>query len=179
MPVIKRYSNRKLYDTEARHYVTLDEIAEMVQRGEDVRVVEHLTGIDLTAATMTQILNRQEKLSRGIVPQPLLERLVELSGETLNSMRESMKAFLDPVDYFARELTRRTDELLAMGRIDQSEQDRLIELLLASDLTPGLISTESGEEGATMEELQSLLDQLDALEQEMDRLQQARVGSSS
>ena len=89
-----------------------------------------------------------------------------------------MKAFLDPVEYFARELTRRTGELVVMGRINQVEQDRMIDLLLDPDVRPGLISTESGEEGATMEELQSLLDQLDALEQEMERLQTRKEPSS-
>ncbi|MBP7044934.1 MAG: pesticidal protein Cry15Aa, partial [Chloroflexi bacterium] len=43
MPVIKRYPNRKLYDTEAKKYITLDGIAELIRKGEDIRVVDHTT----------------------------------------------------------------------------------------------------------------------------------------
>ena len=53
MPTIKRYPNRKLYDTEAKRYVTLDSIALMIQHGRDVQVIDHETGEDLTNLTLS------------------------------------------------------------------------------------------------------------------------------
>ena len=58
---IKRYANRKLYDTRDSRYVTLDHIAAMVRAGDDVRVVENTTRADLTTATLAQIIFEEEK----------------------------------------------------------------------------------------------------------------------
>ena len=59
--IIKRYSNRKLYDTKDSRYVTLDQIAVMVRSGDEVRVVENNTRLDLTGATLAQIVFEEER----------------------------------------------------------------------------------------------------------------------
>ncbi len=61
MPVIKRYPNRKLYDTAAKQYVSLDGIAELIRGGADVQVVDYTTGEDLTALILMQVIVEQEK----------------------------------------------------------------------------------------------------------------------
>ena len=66
--IIKRYQNRKLYDTDASCYVTLDEIAEMIQQGEEVTVVDNRNQKDITAATLTQIIFEKQKRSESPVP---------------------------------------------------------------------------------------------------------------
>ncbi len=63
MRVIKRYSNRKLYDTHDSHYVTLEQVAALVRQGEEIRVVDKSTDRDLTSATLAQILFEEEKKS--------------------------------------------------------------------------------------------------------------------
>ncbi len=69
MPQIKRYSNRKLYDTQAGQYVTLDDIAGFIRSGEDVRVVDHASGRDLTAVTLMQVLFQEEKKIGELLPE--------------------------------------------------------------------------------------------------------------
>src|SRR4051794_10953297 len=59
--VIKRYANRKLYDTERSCYVTLEEISQMIKDGDDVKVVDNKTKDDLTAVTLAQIIVEEEK----------------------------------------------------------------------------------------------------------------------
>ena len=59
--VIKRYANRKMYDTLKSRYVTLDQIAEMVREGEDVRIVDNNSKEDLTSITLAQIIFEEEK----------------------------------------------------------------------------------------------------------------------
>lgn len=80
--VIKKYGNRRLYDTSISRYVTLDELAERIAGGERVRVVDAKSGRDLTAATLTQIIVEGRELSR-LLPVPLLEQLIRLGDDAL------------------------------------------------------------------------------------------------
>jgi polyhydroxyalkanoate synthesis repressor PhaR len=73
--VIKRYQNRKLYDTHESSYVTLDEIAKMIKNGEDLRVIDNKTKNDITAATLTQLLYETERKSKI---QPSVDLLKEI-----------------------------------------------------------------------------------------------------
>src|ERR1044072_5725891 len=73
--IIKRYQNRKLYDTHESSYVTLDEIAKMIKGGEDLRVIDNKTKNDITAATLTQILYESERKAKT---QPSVDLLKEI-----------------------------------------------------------------------------------------------------
>ena len=73
--IIKRYQNRKLYDTHESSYVTLDEIAKMIRNGEDLRVIDNKTKNDITATTLTQLLFETERKSKT---QPSVELLKEI-----------------------------------------------------------------------------------------------------
>src|SRR5580704_11845542 len=75
--IIKRYQNRKLYDTDASCYVTLDEIAEMIQQGEEVSVVDNRNQKDITAATLTQIIFEKQKRSENPVPLSTLRHIIQ------------------------------------------------------------------------------------------------------
>ena len=87
--IIKRYQNRKLYDTDASCYVTLDEIAEMIMRGEEVTVIDNRSKKDITSLTLTQIIFEQEKKQSGFLPRPVLTGLVQAGGETLSALRSA------------------------------------------------------------------------------------------
>jgi len=80
--IVKKYSNRRLYDTSDSRYVTLEELAEKVRQGEDVRVVDAKTGEDLTAATLTQIIVEGRGAAK-LLPVPLLTQLVRLGDDAL------------------------------------------------------------------------------------------------
>jgi hypothetical protein len=86
-------------------------------------------------------------------------------------MRESMKAFLDPAAYMANDIQRRLDFLLESGRIGQSEMEKFSALLLDPELDPVFIKTEENEPAATVEELQTLLAQIETLEAEINRME--------
>ena len=90
MPIIKRYPNRKLYDTEAKRYVTLEAITQMIHEGQEVQVVDHETGEDLTNLTLSQIIFEQEKKGAGLLPRVLLTNLVRAGGDTLDQMRRTL-----------------------------------------------------------------------------------------
>lgn len=79
---VKKYGNRRLYDTGGSRYVTLDEIAERVRGGEDLRVVDAGSGQDLTQVTLAQIILEGRGAAR-LLPVPLLKQLVRLRDDAL------------------------------------------------------------------------------------------------
>src|SRR5262245_26850099 len=80
--LIKRYANRKLYNTETSRYITLRGIAELVELGTDVRVIDNETGEDITSVTLSQVLVEGERSNRA-VPRTLLSDLIQRSGDAL------------------------------------------------------------------------------------------------
>lgn len=74
--IIKRYQNRKLYDTHESSYVTLDEIAKMIKNGEDLRVIDNKTKNDITSSTLTQLLYESEKKSKTSPSVSLLKEII-------------------------------------------------------------------------------------------------------
>ncbi len=86
--VIKRYSNRKLYDTKDSRYVTLLQIAEMVRNAEEVQIIDNNTKDDLTEVTLAQIVYEEQKNSKN-VPLQTLKALIHQRTETvLTQLRE-------------------------------------------------------------------------------------------
>ncbi len=82
--LIKRYGNRKLYDTQQSRYVTLDEISQMVRRGEEILVIDNRTQEDLTAVTLTQIMLEEQKNKNNILPLSLCKNLIQEGGDCLS-----------------------------------------------------------------------------------------------
>jgi polyhydroxyalkanoate synthesis repressor PhaR len=80
--LIKRYANRKLYNTDTSRYITLKGIAELIEQGEEVRVIDNETGDDITSIALSQILVDSERTNRA-VPRTLLSDLIQKSGDAL------------------------------------------------------------------------------------------------
>jgi polyhydroxyalkanoate synthesis repressor PhaR len=81
--VIKRYANRKLYDTEESCYVTHEEIALLVRSGEDIQIIDNQSKEDLTRLTLAQILTKEERRKRRTLPLHTLKSILQTSGEKL------------------------------------------------------------------------------------------------
>jgi polyhydroxyalkanoate synthesis repressor PhaR len=87
--VIKRYSNRKLYDTKGSRYVTLLQIAELVREGEEVQIIDNNTKDDLTEVTLAQIIYEEQKARSRSVPLQTLKELIHTRTEkVLADLRE-------------------------------------------------------------------------------------------
>lgn len=80
--IIKRYENRKLYDTEDRQYVSFDDIAALVRQGVDVQVVDNTTGDDITTQTLTQVIFEEGKKGRNPLSKDMLHDMIRF-GNTL------------------------------------------------------------------------------------------------
>jgi polyhydroxyalkanoate synthesis repressor PhaR len=87
--IVKRYSNRKLYDTKDSRYVTLLQIGELVRSGEEVHVIDNNSKEDLTEVTLAQIIYEEQKANQRNVPIQTLRNLIHQRTETvLTSLRE-------------------------------------------------------------------------------------------
>ena len=179
MPVIKRYPNRKLYDTDAKKYITLDGIAELIREGAEVQVVDHTTDEDLTAVTLTQIIFEQEKRNSGFLPKSVLTSLVRAGGDTLNTLRRSLNSPLELLKHVDEEIEKRLQTLVERGEMARDEAVNLSEKLLTSgqekskELMPGQQRLErllSVRGVPSREEVEELTSQIETLSAKIDSL---------
>lgn len=106
--LIKRYANRKLYNTATSRYITLKGIADLIEAGEEVRVVDNETGEDITSVTLSQILVDNERSNRR-VPGTVLTDLIQRSGDVLYS---ALKRRVDDASEGFEELQRNVKKLI-------------------------------------------------------------------
>jgi polyhydroxyalkanoate synthesis repressor PhaR len=151
MSIIKRYPNRKLYDTGTKRYVTLDHITQMIHEGQEVQVVDYETGEDLTNLTLSQIIFEQEKKGSGLLPRSLLTNLVRAGGDTFDQVRRAL--LRGPL---GETMTKpEGEEIEGDGSSPLHKVDDLFQDLLASLNVP------------TTRDLQRLQSQVDALNQKI------------
>jgi len=115
--LIKRYSNRKLYDTQEKRYVSLGDVAALIRAGEEVQILDHQNSEDLTATTLARILQREERT----LPLPFLRSLIRIGGDTW----EHLRAFLNEAGL---------EPLVSRGETALEEAQRLSEELAAHAL---------------------------------------------
>jgi polyhydroxyalkanoate synthesis repressor PhaR len=82
--VYKKYGNRRLYDTEKSSYATLDDIAQVIRQGRQVRIIDAKTKEDVTAFILTQILLEASRKKNFLLPVPLLHLIIQFGGNILN-----------------------------------------------------------------------------------------------
>ena len=84
--VVKKYANRRLYDTESSAYITLDDLASMVRNNREFVVYDARTGDDITRAVLTQIIMEEETRGRSILPTSFLRQLIGFYGDSLQGV---------------------------------------------------------------------------------------------
>ncbi|HTP07750.1 MAG TPA: polyhydroxyalkanoate synthesis regulator DNA-binding domain-containing protein [Anaerolineae bacterium] len=188
MPLIKRYANRKLYDTESKRYITLDGIAEMIRQQQDVKVIDHETGEDITALTQAQIIFEQERKLRSGIPRTVFTNIIQTSSDTISQVWHA----LIPPDEMKRavdaEIEKRVQLLMKTGQLGDDDGIHLLDLLLTPPLAPELEAAKpdrtaplSGLEklikqrAPSQEQLEQLTKQVEALTAEVERLTKLKL----
>jgi polyhydroxyalkanoate synthesis repressor PhaR len=163
--VIKRYTNRKLYDTVESRYVTLDEIAEMVKQGAEVQIVDNRTKEDLTSVTLAQIIFEEEK-KKNRMPLSVLREIIRHPGETLTDF---ISREVSPrVASFREEAETRIDKLLRREEgapVFEEWQRKLDERVRQA------MENVTGNLPAMGRDLQQLGERLESLEKRLDALE--------
>ena len=184
MPLIKRYANRKLYDTEAKRYITLEGIAELIRQQQDVKVIDHETGEDLSALTQAQIIFEQERRIKGGIPHAVFTSLIQASNDTLSQLRH---ALIPPADWQREvdsEIERRVEQLIKVGKISDDDGLHILDVLLspleAAAKSGGfahsidLVDLLKNSAAPSRADVTALTQQLEALSQELDKLMQRK-----
>jgi polyhydroxyalkanoate synthesis repressor PhaR len=96
--IIKKYANRRLYDTESSSYITLERLAEMVRQKREFKVVDAKSGEDITHNVLTQIIMDEESRGKTMLPINFLKEMIGMYGSSMPSMlpqflEESLQAF--------------------------------------------------------------------------------------
>src|SRR4030043_954012 len=132
MPVIiKRYRNRKLYNTQEKCYITLEEIEDLIKRNEEVKVIDNVTENDISSSTLSQIIFGLEKNQSGVLPISLLISLVQSGGKRMDEIRRNIFNSLNLAHHFDVEIERRVNILISNGEFDQEAGNLLLKKLLS------------------------------------------------
>jgi polyhydroxyalkanoate synthesis repressor PhaR len=180
MRVIKRYSNRKLYDTATKQYITLDQIAELVRQREDLQVIDNETGNDLTTLTLTQIILEQEKKNKEFLPRSVLSALVEAGGKPMHTLRQHLETPLGFLRQVDEEIEHRIHLLIQRGEIAEENGRQILDQLLQN--SPQIGSAYNPDDNditriiqsqgiPTKEDMQQLLEQIEMLSEKIKSLE--------
>jgi polyhydroxyalkanoate synthesis repressor PhaR len=182
---IKRYPNRKFYDTEEKRYITLDDISERIRAGREVQVIDQGSGEEITSVVLTQIIFEQEKKQSGFVPRSVLTGLVQAGGFTMGRMRSALSNPLELLNQIDEEIENRIDRLIKQGELAEDEARRWRDKLLSEDEIdrpePELDEDEFrrllDERGVpTKTDLETLTGQLEILMSKLDGLEEPHEG---
>ena len=130
--IIKRYQNRKLYDTQQSCYVTLDDIAKMIRSSEDVMVIDNKTKNDITAATLTQIIFEAEKKASQYAPLFTLREIIQNGNGSISSYLAKLGAF--PQDYAEKQAAAQAEaaQKLESGKASYDDMKKSLDERVAS-----------------------------------------------
>ena len=93
--IVKKYANRRLYDTESSSYITLENLAEMVRKDRDFVVYDAKTGDDITRGVLTQIIVEEENKGRALLPTTFLRQLIGFYGQGLGGLGGMVPRYLE------------------------------------------------------------------------------------
>ena len=104
--IIKRYGNRKLYDTELSRYVTIEEVANHIRNGISVKIIDNKTGDDITGTTLALIVLEAEKKQRNRASSSILESVIKTGTLTdfISSSKDSVKTGLEEAEKWIAQL---------------------------------------------------------------------------
>ena len=168
--IIKKYANRRLYDTESSTYVTLERLAAMVREKKDFKVVDAKTGEDLTRSVLAQIIMEEESRGTNMLPVNFLRDLISLYG---GSMQNVVPHYLEAsLDSLQRNQAKFRDAMAgALATNPFAEIARRNMEMFASAAAAGKPAEAVQENGpADKEDLAALKAELDALKKKLDRL---------
>ena len=161
---IKKYANRRLYDTESSTYITLDRLAQMVREGREFEVVDAKSGDDITRQVLTQIIVDEEARGATMLPINFLKQLIGLYG---NSMQTFVPQYLEAaMDAFQGNQSAARDAFGGNMLADLAKRN----MAMFEDAAQAFAGKKAEKQKATSSDLDELRAELAALQAKVDRL---------
>ncbi|WP_291841512.1 polyhydroxyalkanoate synthesis repressor PhaR [Maricaulis sp.] len=186
--IIKKYANRRLYDTSTSQYVTLDYLRDLVKKGTDFQVVDAKSGEDLTRGVLAQIIFEEESRGANLLPVDFLRQLIGFYGDSLQSvvpgyLQMSMNSFSQQQEEFRDKMTEAMSSPQATMAMLEEQTRRNMELFgqtmrmftpFQAGAAPGTAQADDSSardsSESKPENLSALREELDSLRAKMDQL---------
>ncbi len=183
--VIRRYQNRKLYDTYDSQYVTLDDIAWMIKEGQDLKVVDNKSKKDLTAMTLAQIIFEEEKKDKSILPLSALKKIIRSGSD---SIQDVVDRFISPgansLMQAKVEVEKAVDRLVNRGKLKEEDRKHIVKELYGQSQKSMTEIAKHVEDNVarfidSLRPLANLQDRVSALEAEIEMLEKVYARKKS
>ena len=188
---IKKYANRRLYNTATSSYVTLDHLAEMVKEGAEFVVTDAKTGEDITRSVLTQIIVEQEGKGQNLLPIKFLRQIIGFYGDSLGGLlsrylESSMEAFSQNESHMRKSMQETFKGLFPMTRLeDMGKQNMALFENAMKMFNPfGAVrnaappsAAQQSAPGAKTDDIDALRSQLNAMQSQLERLVKGNSGS--
>lgn len=180
--VIKKYANRRLYNTDVSAYVTLDDLSTMVRDGRDFVVRDAKSGDDITRSVLTQIIFEEESKGQTMLPENFLRQLISLYGDSLQGvvpgyLETSMEAFTRNQEQLREQVTKAFGanpalaSLETMARANMDMYENAMRMFKPFATTPDVPqSPPASEKEPSASELDALKDQLKQMQDQLTKL---------
>jgi len=178
---IKKYANRRLYNTATSCYVTLDYLSQLVKAGADFTVYDAKSGADITRSVLTHIIVEEESKGHSLLPVSFLRHLISFYGDSLQSvvpryLDQSMQIFAVNQNQLRDSLRDTFDGIMPFSSFEEMSKQQLsmFERTLrvfnpfAGDQAPS--GTEEESQGTSESEIQELRSRLNSMQQQLDDL---------
>jgi polyhydroxyalkanoate synthesis repressor PhaR len=171
--VVKKYANRRLYNTESSSYITLDNLAEMVRQGRDFVVYDAKTGDDITRGVLTQIIVEEEGKGQNLLPTEFLRQLIGFYGGSMQGLlpkylEHAMTTFSQQQEQMRTAMQKTMGTLFPFGNMEEvTRQNRAMMERAFSMFSPFY---RGGEAGAAGSQPDTTAQEVAALRAEVERL---------
>lgn len=168
--VIKKYANRRLYDTESSSYITLERLAEMVRQKRDFQVVDAKSGEDITHNVLTQIIMDEEARGSNMLPVNFLRQIISLYGDSMQSfVPQYLEASLEALQRNQSQMRDAVSGAFAANPFaEMAKRNMEMFTAAASGLKPG--AAKEAAAPAQGNELAELRAQLAAMQRKLDTM---------
>jgi polyhydroxyalkanoate synthesis repressor PhaR len=167
--VIKKYANRRLYNTETSSYITLDDLAKMTREGREFQVLDAKSGDDITHNVLTQIIMDEESRGETMLPAGFLRQLISMYGDSMQAMvPQYLEASMDAFRQNQKQFRSALEGALTSGPFGEIAKRNIAMFEAAtSAFRPGTAQAEAKPDG---DEVAALKAQLAALQAKVDKL---------
>jgi len=185
--VVKKYANRRLYNTESSSYITLDTLADMVRQGRDFVVYDAKTGDDITRSVLTQIIVEEESKGSNLLPTGFLRQLIGFYGDSMQSvvpryLEQALTTFTRQQEQVRFAMKQTMGNFFPFGIEEVSRQNMAVIERAMSLFSPFYHPPDGSapRPAATVqEELSALRDEVDSLRRQLAETQHAIPGSAT
>ena len=176
--IIKKYANRRLYDTSASRYVTLDHLRDLVKSNTDFKVVDAKSGEDLTRGVLAQIIFEEESKGANLLPVEFLRQLIGFYGDSMQAfvpdyLRMSMQGFMSQQDAMREKVREAMGPQAAMTMMEEQTKRNMAMFQQAMSMFSPFKMTEAASKAEAEtpgEDVAALRQQLNEMQAQLDKL---------